>query len=80
MVNNRPSKRGKRNGLKVAFVNIVSLRKRKHELEVILRENDIDIYCEGNNSPFILFGLVPLRDVVTSFSYPDFWQCLCIGS
>ena len=43
MVNNRSSKRGKRNGLKIAFLNVVSLRKHKHELEFILRENDIDI-------------------------------------
>ena len=43
VVNNRPSKRSKRNGLKVAFLNIGSLRKHKHELEVILRENDIAI-------------------------------------
>ena len=33
----------KRNGLKIAFVNIVSLRKHKHELEIILKENEIDI-------------------------------------
>ena len=33
----------KRNGLKIAFLNIVSLRKHRHELEIILRENEIDI-------------------------------------
>ena len=29
--------------LKIAFLNIVSLRKHMHELEIILRENEIDI-------------------------------------
>ena len=33
----------KRNGLKIAFLNIVSLRKYKDELGVILHDNDIDI-------------------------------------
>ena len=33
----------KRNGLKIAFLNIVSLRKYKNELDIILHDNDIDI-------------------------------------
>ena len=33
----------KRNGLKIAFLNIVSLRKYKDELGVILHDNDIDV-------------------------------------
>ena len=37
-----PSKR-KRNGLKIAFLNIVSLRKHRHELEITLKEQDFDI-------------------------------------
>ena len=33
----------KRNGLKIAFLNIVSLSKYKNELSIILHDNDIDI-------------------------------------
>ena len=33
----------KRNGLKITFLNIVSLRKYRIELEVLLHDNDIDI-------------------------------------
>ena len=33
----------KRNGLKIAFLNIVSLRKHRRELEIVLKDNDIDI-------------------------------------
>ncbi len=33
----------KGNGLKIAALNIVSLRKHRHELNVLLHENDIDI-------------------------------------
>ena len=33
----------KRNGLKIAFLNIVSLRKHRRKLEIVLKDNDIDI-------------------------------------
>ena len=33
----------KRNGLKIAFLNIVSLRKHRRELKIVLNDNDIDI-------------------------------------
>ena len=33
----------KRNGLRIAFLNIVFLGKHKQELEIILRDNNIDI-------------------------------------
>ena len=33
----------KRNGLKIAFLNIVSLREYKDELGIILHDKDIDI-------------------------------------
>ena len=33
----------KRKGLKIAFLNIVSLRKHRRELEIVLNDNDIDI-------------------------------------
>ena len=33
----------KRNGLKIAFLNIVSLRKHRRELEIVLNDDDIDI-------------------------------------
>ena len=33
----------KRNGLKMAFLNIVSLRKHRRGLEIVLNDNDIDI-------------------------------------
>lgn len=34
--------RGKGNGLKIALMNTFSLRKRKRNLEIIIRKNDID--------------------------------------
>ena len=39
----RTKQQRKRNGLKIAFLNIVSLRKHKHELEIVLKDHDIDI-------------------------------------
>ena len=39
----RPEQPRKRNGLKISFLNIVSLRKHRHELEIVLNDHDIDI-------------------------------------
>lgn len=42
-INSSTSHLRKRNGLKIAFLNIVSLRKHKSELELVLHNNDIDV-------------------------------------
>ena len=39
---NKPRPIRKRNGLTIVFLNIVSLRKHRHELSVLLHENSID--------------------------------------
>ena len=48
MTGSKPRAIRKRNGLKIAFLNIVSLRKDRHELSIILKGTEIDIVglCE----------------------------------